>query len=168
MIGLHDVGNAALARLGVDADDRLVVAAHVLWIDGQVGDLPDSLAQFFPRDLGIVRAGADGGRQCIEALVDGVLVGTGKGGKDQLAAIGVALRHAQLVAVFDGLADLRQIGEVNLWVHALGEHVQAQGDEIDVAGALAVAKQAALDAVRAGQIAQLGGGDTLTAVVVRV
>ena len=95
-------------------------------------------------------------------------MGTGKGGKDQLAAVGVASWHAQLVAVFNGFADLRQIGKIDLWVHALGEHVQAQSDEIDVAGALAVAKQAALDAVRAGHKAQLGGGDSLAAVIVRV
>ena len=37
---LHDEGGAALARLGVDADDGLVLAAHVGGIDGQIGHLP--------------------------------------------------------------------------------------------------------------------------------
>ena len=41
-------------------------------------------------------------------------------------------------------------------------------DQADVAGALAVAEQAALDAVGAGHVAQLGGGDGGAAVVVRV
>ena len=37
---LHDVGDAALARLAVDADHRLVGAPHVLGVDGEIGDLP--------------------------------------------------------------------------------------------------------------------------------
>src|SRR4029450_3786448 len=48
------------------------------------------------------------------------------------------------------------------------EQVQAEGDQVDVAGALAVAEQAALDAVGAGAVAELGGGDGGSAVVVRV
>ena len=48
------------------------------------------------------------------------------------------------------------------------EHVQAQGHQVHVAGPLAVAEQAALDPVRPGQVAQLGGGDAGAAVVVRV
>src|SRR5699024_10986813 len=65
-------------------------------------------------------------------------------------------------------ADRCQVGEVDLRVYALGQHVQAQGDQADVAGALTVAEQAALDAVGAGQVAQLGGGHALATVVVRV
>ena len=95
-------------------------------------------------------------------------MGTGERSKDQFAAIGVALRHAQLVAVFNGFANLRQIGKINLRVHTLGEHIQAQSDEIYVAGALAVAKQAAFDAVRARHKAKFGGGDSLAAVIMRV
>src|SRR5690606_19765509 len=60
------------------------------------------------------------------------------------------------------------VREVDLWVDALGEQVHAQRHQVDVAGALAVAEQAALDPVRAGQQAQLGGGDAGAAVVVRV
>ena len=37
---LHDIGCAALAGLGVDADDGLVLPAHVGGVDGQIGDLP--------------------------------------------------------------------------------------------------------------------------------
>ena len=59
-------------------------------------------------------------------------------------------------------------GEVDLRVDALAEQVHAQGHQVDVAGALAVAEQAALDAVGAGQVAQLGGRDAGAAVVVRV
>ena len=41
-------------------------------------------------------------------------------------------------------------------------------DEADVAGALAVAEEAALDAVGAGEVAELGRRDAGAAVVVRV
>ncbi len=51
---------------------------------------------------------------------------------------------------------------------ALRVEVERQRDEVDVAGALAVAEQAALDAIGAGHDRQLGGGDAGAAVVVRV
>ncbi len=51
-------------------------------------------------------------------------------------------------------------------VDALREQVHAQGDQVDVAGALALAEQTALDAV--SHQGQLGGGDGRTPVVVRV
>lgn len=53
--------------------------------------------------------------------------GTGESGEDQVTAVWVALRNAQLVAVFNGAADLAYIGEVQLRVNALGQHVQCQG-----------------------------------------
>eukprot|EP01135_Chromosphaera_perkinsii_P010801 Nk52_evm1s2236 gene=Nk52_evmTU1s2236 len=92
-------------------------------------------------------------------------MGAGEGGEDEVAAVGAALGHGHLVAVLDGAAHLPEVGEVDLRVDALAEEVQAQRHEVHVAGALAVAEQAALDAVGAGQVAQLGGGDTGAAVV---
>jgi len=53
-------------------------------------------------------------------------------------------------------------------IDALGVHVEAQGHEIDVAGTLAVAEQAALDAIGAGHVAELGRCDAGAAVVVRM
>ena len=47
-------------------------------------------------------------------------------------------------------------------------HVQSQRHDVDVAGALAIAEQRALDAVGARHQAELGGGDAGAAVVVRV
>ena len=95
-------------------------------------------------------------------------MGAGERGEHQVATVGVTLRHAQLVAVLDGTAHLVDVGEVDLRIHALGQHVQAQGDQADVAGALAVAEQAAFDTVGAGHVAQLGGGHAGAAVVVWV
>ncbi|MCO5611506.1 hypothetical protein L7F22_065759 [Adiantum nelumboides] len=161
VLGLHDVGDAALAGLAVDPDDGLVGAADVLRVDRQVRDLP--------RVVGDGVTGRGGvGLHRREALVDRVLVGAGERGVDQVAAPRVALVHRQLVAVLDGAADLVDVGEVDLRVDALGEQVHAQRDQVDVAGALAVAEQAALDPVGAGLVAQLGGGDAGAAVVVRV
>ena len=111
-------------------------------------------------------AGVGGHR--LEALVDRVLVRAGERGEDKVAAVGVALGHLQLVAVLDRAADLVDVAEVDLRVDALAEQVHAQRHQADVAGALAVAEQAALDPVRAGHEAQLGGGHGRAAVVVRV
>ena len=88
--------------------------------------------------------------------------------EDQVAAPGVALPHGQLVAVLDGAPDLVEVGEVDLRVDALAEEVHAERDQVDVAGAFAVAEQAPLDAVGTGEVAQLGCGDTGPPVVVRV
>ena len=70
-----------LARLGVDADDGLVLAAHVGGIDGQIGHLPV---------LGAALLHVAG------ALVDGVLVGAGEGGEHQLTHIGLPLADLHL------------------------------------------------------------------------
>ena len=51
---------------------------------------------------------------------------------------------------------------------ALAEQVQPERHQADVAGALAVAEQAALDPVGAGLHAEFGRGDGGAAVVVRV
>ncbi len=76
--------------------------------------------------------------------------------------------HRQLVAVLDQLAHGVDVREVQAGVDALRVQVHRQGDQVDVAGAFAVAEQAALDAVGAGHHRQLGGGDSGAAVIVRV
>ena len=65
-------------------------------------------------------------------------------------------------------AHLLDVGEVERRVDPLGEQVHGQGDDVDVAGALAVAEQRALDPIGAGQHGQLGRGDRGAPVVVRV
>src|SRR5699024_1248387 len=102
-----------------------------------------------------------------EALLDGVLVGAGEGRVDEVAAVGVAGVDVHLGALLDGAPDLVDVGEVDLRVDALAEQVHAQGDEVDVAGALPLPEQAALDAVRPGHDGQLGRGHGGAAVVVR-
>ena len=70
--------------------------------------------------------------------------------------------------MFEGARDGVDVREVEARMDALRVHVEGEGDEVDVAGALAVAEEAALDAVGAGHEAELGGGDGGAAVVVRV
>src|SRR5439155_17721442 len=73
VVRLEHLGDTALARLAVDADDGLVGPADVLRVDGQVGHLPGKAA----------RAGVSGPGPVVQggqALADGVLVGTGERG----------------------------------------------------------------------------------------
>ena len=74
----------------------------------------------------------------------------------------------QLGAVLDGAADLVDVGEVDHRVDTLAEQVHAEGDQADVAGALAVPEQAPLDPVGASHNRQLGGRHGGASVVVRV
>ena len=161
LLALEQVGDAALAGLAVDPHDRLVAAADVMRVDRQVGHGPDQVVDR------LARGGRVGGHR-VEALLDRVLVRAREGRVDQIAAVGVTLVHRQLVAVLDRTPHVVQVGEVDLRVDALAVEVHAQRDQADVAGPLAVAEQAPLDPVGAGQVAQLGGRDALAPVVVRV
>ena len=161
VLALEQVGHATLAGLGVHADHGLVAAAHVLGVDRQVRDGPFHVVDVHAPLLRVPLHG-------LEALLDRVLVGTGERGEDQIAAVGAALGHGQLVAVLHRAADLLDVREVDLRVHALGQQVQPQGHQVHVACALTVAEQAPLDPVRPGQVAQLGGGHAGPAVVVGV
>jgi hypothetical protein len=74
----------------------------------------------------------------------------------------------QLVALGHDVDDGGQVREVDLGVDALGVEVERERDEVDIAGPLAVAEDAALNPVAAGKEAELGCGDAGAAVIVRV
>ena len=150
---LHDEGSAALTGLGVDADDGLILAAHIGGINGQIGNLPHIGAGFL---------------HVLNALVDGVLVAAGEGGEHQLAHIGLTGIHFHMGAALVDVLDLVDVGEVQLGVNALGVHVHGQRDHIHVAGAFAVAEQGGLHTFCTGQQTQLCGGNTFAAVIVRM
>ena len=87
-------------------------------IDRQVGHFPDLAVRRVER---------------LEALVDRVLVRAREGGEDQVAAIGMARMHGQLVAVLHGLADLVDVREVDLGIDALREQrIRAAGLDVFV------------------------------------
>ena len=74
----------------------------------------------------------------------------------------------KLVAIFDGLDDLVDVAEIEAGVHPLRVHVERKRDEIDIAGALAIAEQAAFDAVAPASKAKLCRRNAAAAVIVRV
>ena len=135
VLGLHQIGDAALARLRVDADDRLVVAADVHRVDRQVRHVPELGVRALLR---------------VHALLDRVLVRAGEGRVDELAGVRMPRMHGQLVALLDDRARLVEPGQVEPGVDALGEQVQRERDHVDVAGALAVPEERPLDALGAG------------------
>ena len=153
VLGLHQVGDAALARLRVDADDRLVVTADVLRVDWQVRDVP---------------GGGPRARLRVHPLLDRVLVGAGERRVDELADVRVTRVHRQLVALLDDRARLVELAQVEPGVDALREEVQRQRDQVDVARSLAVAEEAALDPLGTRHETELRGRHRRPAVVVRV
>ncbi|OQV66803.1 hypothetical protein AK51_01625 [Serratia nematodiphila DZ0503SBS1] len=132
MILLQQPGGAAFAGLAVDPDHRLIAATDIGGIERQVWHLP---AAILPLPL------------CGETFLDRILMRTGEGGKHQLAGIRMARMHRQLIALFHHLHHLLQAAEVETRRHALGIEIQRQRDQIDVAGALSVAEQAAFDPI---------------------
>lgn len=88
--------------------------------------------------------------------------------KTKSPCVGLARRNFHARALFVDRADFRQVGEVELGVYALREHVERDRHDVEVARALAVAEERALNPVRARQNAELGGGYARAAVVVRV
>ena len=106
--------------------------------------------------------------QVVEALLDRVLMRAGERRVHEVARVGVPLVDVDAVAVLGGAADLVDVAEIDHRVDALAVQVQAERDEVDVAGPLTVAEQASFDALRAGQHGQFGVGGRGAAVVVRV
>ncbi|SIJ27713.1 Uncharacterised protein [Mycobacteroides abscessus subsp. abscessus] len=161
VLALEQVGHAAFSRLRVHADDRLVRAAEILRVDGQVGHVPFHEVDRDPVGLRIALTVGEG-------LVDRILVRTGERGEDEVAAVGVTFVDADLVAFGDRVDDLVDVGEVEFGIDALRVEVERDGDEVEVAGPLPVAEQAAFDPISARHDAELGRSDPGPAVVVRV
>ena len=151
VFGLHQIGNAALTGLAIDADDGVISAAHIGRVYGQIRNAPQTV---------FVQRG--------KAFFNRVLVRATKGGEHQIAHIGVARVDGQLVAMLHGAGHGIYVGKVQSGVHALGVKVERQGDDVHVAGTLAVAKQAAFYTVGASHQAQLGGGYCRATVVMWV
>ncbi len=150
-IPLQQIGHPSLAGLAVDADHRLVATAEIGRIDGQVSHVPV-----------VVRFVSSQG------LADGILVAAGKRGVDQLAGIGMARVQGNLGAGPHGGDDGVHVGQVELGIDPLAVEVHGHGDDVHVAGALPVAEQGALDAIRSRQHRQLGGCHPAAPIVVGV
>ena len=104
----------------------------------------------------------------LHALLDRVLVRAGEGRVDELAGVGMPRVDGQLGAEHGDVADLVDARQVELGVDALREEVERQRDQVDVAGALAVAEERALDPLATGHQRELGRRHRSAAVVVRM
>ena len=151
---LQQEADAALAALAVDADDvGIVGTANIVRVDRDVGAGP--LMQFLFLAPG-------------HALGDGVLMAAAEGREHQGTGIRRALVDVHAGHALVNLADLGHVAEIEVRVHAVAVHVHGQGDGVHIAGALAVAEEAALDALGTGQHGQLGIRHAAAAVVVRM
>ncbi len=157
VLALQQVADAALARLGVHADHGLVAPTHVQRIDGQIGHVPFR-----------IRIGSQVRFALGKGLLDGILVRTREARVDEIARIRVTRMNRQLVAILDGLLDLVNVAEVEVRRDALRVEVEREVDDVDVAGPLAVAEEAALHAIGTCHHRKLGCGRPRATVVVRM
>ena len=125
-----------------------------LRVEGQIRHVPDRILRI--RQL----------LHRLHALLDCVLMGARERRVNEVADIGMALADRHPVAEFDVPANLVDPREVELGIDPLGHQVQRQGDQIDIPGALTIAKQSALDPFGPGHQGQLRRGDRGAAVVV--
>ena len=102
------------------------------------------------------------------ALGNGILMAAGESRKHQSTRIGRPLIHMHPGAALINLHNGRKIGKVQPGIYAVGIHIQRQGDNIHIAGSLAIAKEGAFHPVGTGQQRQLCIGYTGAPVVVGV
>ena len=150
-IALEQKRHAPLARLAVHPDHGLVVTADITRVDRQIGHLPVFVLALLA-----------------QRLADRILMAAGKRGIDQLTHPGMARMQRNAGAFVDDADDLVGIGQIQLGVDALAIEIHRQDHDIHVAGALAVAQQAAFDTLRTRQYRQLGGRHGTAAIVVRM
>ena len=148
---LQQITHSALARLAVDPNHRVVAAPHVGRVYRQIGHRP--------RLVGVLLG---------KTLLDGVLMRTRKRRIHQIAGIRVARVHGQLGAVLDHRAHAVDVRKIQPRRHALRIQIHRQGEQVHIAGALAMAKQTALHPLGAGHHRQLGRRHRRATVVVRV
>ena len=150
----EDVSDTALARLRIDTDDvGLIDTTDIGGVDGEVGDVPGFEILF---------------RSPLHALGDCILMRPAEGGEDELAAVRLTLIDAHAGDLFVDLGDGGEIREIKPRVDTLREEIEGEGDDIDVAGALPVAEEGALDAVAACEKSHFAVRNGASAVVVGV
>src|SRR6266446_1012798 len=91
-----------------------------------------------------------------------------KGGIDEVPGVGMPGMDRQTVTVLGDATQVIDVAEVELGVDTHGKQVHRQVDDIDIAGAFAVAKQRPRDAVGPRHDAELRGGHTAAAIIVGV
>ena len=122
----QNVVDAAFTGLAVDTDHiGIISSSYILWIDRQIWNAP--LFQIFVLTP-------------LHTFGNSILMGTGKSGEHQISGIWLARCHNHAGVCFITLTDLRHIGEVQFWIHAVGEHVHSQCDDVHITGSFTVSK----------------------------
>ena len=130
-------------------------------IDGKVGQLPHHSVLIAPCGVHLRLTGG-------KTLLDGVLVRAREAGVHQISDVGRSRRSLHLGAVLHGAADLVDVREVDARINSLAEKIQAQGQQVNVTGALTLSQEAAFDTVCAGEECKFSTGDTGSTIIVRV
>ena len=130
-------------------------------VDGKVGQLPH-------HSVLVASGGVHLDLACREALLDCVLVRSRETCVDEVANVWRTRRSLHLGAVLDRAADLVDVREVDARINSLAEKIQAQGQQVNVTGALTLPQKTAFDSVCAGEECKFSTGDTGSTIIVRV
>ncbi len=152
MFCLHDVRNATLARLAVNANHRLVVAANMLWVEWQIGNTP----------LVVVIG------KRLKAFFDCILVAARKCGVHQVANVWLAFGNRQTIAIFGIATQCIDVGDIEFGINTIDEQVHCQRNQVDIARALTVAEQRSFNTISASHHTKLGCSNCATTVVMWV
>jgi hypothetical protein len=148
----QEICHAAFARLRVDADDGLIGAADVVWIDREI--------RHFPRRTSL------GFGMRVHPLADRILMGTREGGVDEIADPWMSRVDRQLIAFLDDPPGLVEMRQVKPGVDSLRQQVERECHEVDVSGPLVIAEQRPLDPFGAGHQTELRCRDGRAPIVV--
>ncbi len=134
VILLEQIADTAFPRLGVDANDiAFIFPSNVFWIDRQIWHRPVAAILFLTP---------------FHPFGNRILVRAGECRKDQFPCIWLTVIDTHAGDLFVHRNGFWHIGQIQLWIHPLGEEVHRHGDQVDVAGAFPIAKQRPLNAVR--------------------
>ena len=98
MFALHEISNATLTGLTIDADHGFVGATDVFRIDRKIRNGPLILFKRYTSSIGI-------SLKMFQTLLDRVLMRAREGGEDEIPTVRMALRHAELIGIFDRTTD---------------------------------------------------------------
>ena len=93
---------------------------------------------------------------------------TGECSKYKLSCIWLTHRYLHIGQTLIGIGNLLHIGEVQLRIDSMGEHIHCHGHNIHVSGTLTISEKCSLDTISSGQNTQLRRCHTAATVVVRM
>ena len=102
----------------------------------------------------------------MNALVDRILMGTGKCGEHQLSGIRMSGVDGHLAASFIDLDNIVDMLDIQLRIDSLGKHIVGDSEHIHISGALAVSKERTFHALRSCEQRQLCARNARSPVIV--